>query len=195
MSTASPASALASLSLTLSSITSTATTNPLSWSGDGHYFEDSITPTTVRGYLDSKHAAENSKGIKWLLAMMSKGRDVASFFAQVVKNVSTNNLENKKLVYMYLVHYADWNADCRELALLSINSFQKDLSTGNQLIRALALRVLSSIRVKDIAQIQLLAVKKASQDSSPYVRKVRSPVTPTLASPSSPPLCSNSVCV
>lgn len=81
------------------------------------------------------------------------------------------NVELKKLVYMYLVHNADANASCRELALLAINSFQKDLAGPNQLIRSLALRVMCSIRVKEIVQIQLLAVKKCAMDSSPYVRK------------------------
>jgi len=51
------------------------------------------------------------------------------------------------MVYMYLVHYADATVTCRELALLSIHSFQKDLAAANQLIRALALRVMTSIRV------------------------------------------------
>jgi AP-3 complex subunit beta len=47
-------------------------------------------------------------------------------------------------VYVYLLHYADQEPD---LALLSINSFQKDLHDSNMLIRAMALRVLSSIKV------------------------------------------------
>ena len=80
-------------------------------------------------------------------------------------------VEVKKLVYMFLVHHADANATCRELALLAINSFQRDLSDPNQLIRALALRVLCSIRVKEIVQIQLMSVKKCASDNSPYVRK------------------------
>ena len=58
----------------------------------------------------------------------------------------------------------DFNADCRELALLSINSFQKDLAATNQLIRALALRVMTGIRVHDIIQIQMIAVKKCAGD-------------------------------
>ena len=57
------------------------------------------------------------------------------------------------------------------MALLSVNSFQKDLAGTNQLIRGLALRVMSSMRVGEIAQIQLLAVQRCASDSSPYVRK------------------------
>jgi AP-3 complex subunit beta len=109
--------------------------------------------------------------MKWLLAMMSKGRDVSDFFPDVVKNVVVKSVEVKKMVYLYLVHYADYDAACREIALLSINSFQKDMSGTNPLIRGLALRVMTSIRVTDLIQLQLLAVRKCATDSSPYVRK------------------------
>lgn len=42
----------------------------------------------------------------------------------------------------------------------------------NQLIRASALRVLSSIRVPMIAPIMLLAIRESVRDMSAYVRKV-----------------------
>ena len=90
-------------------------------------------------------------------------------------------MEVKKLVYMYLVHHADANPTCRELALLAINSFQRDLSDPNQLIRALALRVLCSIRVREIVQIQLMSVKKCASDNSAYVRKTAA-ATPSKSS-------------
>lgn len=58
----------------------------------------------------------------------------------------------------------DANATCRELALLSIASFQKDMDDSNQLIRAMALRVMTSIRVRDISQLQLIAIQKCCRD-------------------------------
>ncbi len=66
--------------------------------------------------------------MKLLLAMLSKGKDIPEFFPDVVKNVVVRSIEVKKMVYIYLVHYADFNDSCREIALLSINSFQKDMS-------------------------------------------------------------------
>ena len=66
----------------------------------------------------------------------------------------------KKLVYVYLVRYAEEQQD---VALLSISTFQKALKDPNQLIRASALRVLSSIRVPIIAPIMMLAIKDVSQ--------------------------------
>ena len=62
-----------------------------------------------------------------------------------------------KLVYVYLVLFAEEQQD---LALLSISTFQKGLKDPNQLIRASALRVLSSIRVPIIAPIMMLAIKE-----------------------------------
>ena len=46
----------------------------MSWNGEAHYFEESITPMTVRTMLSSSHVDEKIKGSKWLLAMMSKVR-------------------------------------------------------------------------------------------------------------------------
>ncbi len=148
--------------------------------GESRFFEESVHPDKVKEYLNRAKEGGKLKGMKWLLAMMSKGRDVSDFFPDVVKNVIACSLEVKKMVYTYLVHYADTNPTCRELALLSINSFQKDLVAPNQLIRALALRVMTSIRVRDIIQIQVLAVRKCAVDSSPYVRKCAANALPKI---------------
>lgn len=100
--------------------------------------------------------------------MISKGRNVSEYFAQVVKNVASPSLEVRKLVYIYLLRYAEAEPD---LALLSINTFQRDLADSSPLIRAMALRVLSGIRVPTIASLVVLAIKKCAADTSPYVRK------------------------
>ncbi len=120
------------------------------------------------------------KGMKLLLAMLSKGRDIPESFPDVVKNVVVKSIEVKKMVYIYLVHYADFDSTCREIALLSINTFQKDMNGSNQLIRGLALRVMTSVRVPEIIQIQLLAVRKCATDSSPYVRKCAANALPKI---------------
>ncbi len=100
--------------------------------------------------------------------MISKGRNVSEYFAQVVKNVAASNIEVRKLVYIYLLRYAEAEPD---LALLSINTFQRDLADSSPLIRAMALRVLSGIRVPTIAGLVVVAIKKCAADTSPYVRK------------------------
>ncbi|PSS05498.1 hypothetical protein PHLCEN_2v3780 [Hermanssonia centrifuga] len=122
----------------------------------------------IRKQLDSNSDREKLDAMKRLIALISKGRNVSEFFAQVVKNVASHNLEIRKLVYIYLLRYAEQEPD---LALLSINTFQKDLSDSNPLIRAMALRVLSGIKVHMIGSIVVLAIKKCASDISPYVRK------------------------
>src|ERR1700710_1657648 len=109
------------------------------------------------------------------LQMISKGRDVSEFFPDVVKNVVSQNIEIRKLVYIYLLRYAEQEPD---LALLSINTFQKDLGDKNQIIRAMALRVMSGIRVPVISPIVLLGIKKCVADMSPYVRKTAAHAIP-----------------
>lgn len=56
--------------------------------------------------------------------MIAKGRDASGLFPSVVKNVVSKNIEVKKLVYVYLVRYAEEQQD---LALLSISTFQRAL--------------------------------------------------------------------
>ena len=90
------------------------------------------------------------------------------YFSAVVKNVASPNAEIKKLVYIYILHHAESEPD---LALLSINAIQKSLSDQNPQVRAMALRVMSGIRVPVISQIVSLAIKKGCMDMSPHVRK------------------------
>jgi len=56
--------------------------------------------------------------------MVAKGKDASDLFPAVVKNVVSKNAEVKKLVYSYLVRYAEEQQD---LALLSISTFQRAL--------------------------------------------------------------------
>jgi AP-3 complex subunit beta len=149
----------------------------LSSVGDAQFWEENISPSTIRQSLQEADPSNPSqthtllRGMKWLLASISKGRDVSDFYPHVVKLVGAVSLEVRKMVYMYLVQYADHDATTRELSLLSINAFQRGLADAEQLIRALALRVLTSIRIHDILQIQILGVQKSAKDRSPYVRK------------------------
>lgn len=62
------------------------------------------------------------------LQMVARGRDASDLFPAVVKNVVSKNIEVKKLVYVYLVRYAETQQD---LALLSISTFQRALKVGD----------------------------------------------------------------
>ncbi|KAH9259306.1 hypothetical protein BASA81_002349 [Batrachochytrium salamandrivorans] len=146
--------------------------------GEQRYFEETLPVSELKDLLDSgsmssaRGQADRIRGLKWLLAMISKGTDVSRFFPDVIRNIMTVNFELKKLAYMYVLHYCDHNEQSRSTSLLSINAFQRDLSDESELIRGLALRTLTSIRVKDILEVQFLAVQTSCRDPSPYVRKI-----------------------
>lgn len=129
--------------------------------------------------LDSNKDNLKLEAMKRIIAMVAKGRDASDLFPAVVKNVVSKNIEVKKLVYVYLVRYAEEQQD---LALLSISTFQRALKDPNQLIRAGALRVLSSIRVSMIVPIVMLAIRDSASDMSPYVRKTAAHAIPKLYS-------------
>uniref|UniRef100_A0A8C7M491 AP-3 complex subunit beta n=1 Tax=Oncorhynchus mykiss TaxID=8022 RepID=A0A8C7M491_ONCMY len=122
----------------------------------------------LKEMLESNKESLKLEAMKRVVGLIAKGKNASELFPAVVKNVASKNIELKKLVYVYLVRYAEEQQD---LALLSISTFQRALKDPNQLIRASALRVLSSIRVPIIVPIMMLAIKEAASDMSPYVRK------------------------
>jgi len=139
------------------------------------FFDANTKVEDIKKGLESDSDKDKMDAMKRSIAMISKGRDVSILFPSVVKNVISKNVGLKKLVYMYLVHYAEQEQDS---ALLAINTFQKDLSNQSQYIRASALKVLSSIRVKIIVQIIIMAIQKGIKDSSAYVRKTAAHAIP-----------------
>ncbi|XP_077944938.1 AP-3 complex subunit beta-1 isoform X1 [Gasterosteus aculeatus] len=122
----------------------------------------------LKEMLESNKESLKLEAMKRVVGLIAKGKNASELFPAVVKNVASKNIELKKLVYVYLVRYAEEQQD---LALLSISTFQRALKEPNQFIRASALRVLSSIRVPIIVPIMMLAIKEAAADMSPYVRK------------------------
>ncbi|XP_077239011.1 protein affected trafficking 2 [Tasmannia lanceolata] len=143
---------------------------------DAHLYDDP-EDVNIAPLLDSRFDSEISEALKRLLALIAQGFDVSNFFPQVVKNVASQSLEVKKLVYLYLLHYAEKRPN---EALLSINCFQKDLSDPNPLVRAWALRAMAGIRLLVIAPLVLVAVTKCSRDPSAYVRKCAANALPKL---------------
>ena len=93
-------------------------------------------------YID-KDPAKKKDVIKKVIAYMTLGIDVSRLYPEMVKASQTNDIVTKKMVYLYLINYAQQNS---ELAILAINTFQMDLKTTNHKIRGLALRSLCSLK-------------------------------------------------
>ncbi|KAI9883508.1 MAG: Type I transmembrane sorting receptor [Watsoniomyces obsoletus] len=122
----------------------------------------------LKKLLDSRNERDVLDGLRRVISMMYRSEHCLPLFSSVIKNVASPSMEIKKLVYIYLVHYAESEPD---LALLSINTIQKSLTDQNPQARAMALKAMSGIRVPVISQIVSLAIKKGSGDMSPIVRK------------------------
>jgi len=143
--------------------------NTLSLLNDSKYFDESGTKfAEMRKMLDSRDMKIKLDAMKRLSAMMTIGRDVSSFFPDVVKCIITDNIEVKKLVYHYLTFYAEQNP---ELALLSIASLQKDMANHSQRVRANALKAMSSIRLPVVVPLVVHALNTAIKDTSVYVKR------------------------
>lgn len=99
---------------------------------------------------------------------MTMGKDVSMLFADVINCMQTENMELKKLVYLYLTNYATVEPD---LTILAVNTFVKDTQDNNPFIRALAVRTMGCIRVEKITEYLCDPLQLALQDKDPYVRK------------------------
>lgn len=99
---------------------------------------------------------------------MTLGKDVSSLFPDVLKNIATPDLDQKKLVYLYLMNYAKSHPD---LCILAVNTFVQDSEDPNPLIRALAIRTMGCIRVDKMLDYMEEPLRKTLKDESPYVRK------------------------
>ena len=62
---------------------------------------------------------------------------------RVVQASATQDLVQKKLVYLYLCNYAESHTD---LTLLAVNTLQKDSRDLNPMVRGLALRAMCGLR-------------------------------------------------
>ncbi|KAI8912920.1 adaptin N terminal region-domain-containing protein [Powellomyces hirtus] len=122
----------------------------------------------LKADLNSEYRDKRKETVKKVIANMTIGKDVSSLFADVVKNMQTEDLELKKLVYLYLINYARTQP---ELVILAVNTFVKDTDDINPLIRALAIRTMGMLRVEKIVDYLLEPLKKALKDDDPYVRK------------------------
>lgn len=62
--------------------------NTLTLLSDAKYFDEGNSRfAEMRTLLDSKHSKEKLEAMKRLMAMITIGRDVSSFFPDVVKNI------------------------------------------------------------------------------------------------------------
>lgn len=76
----------------------------------------------LKADLNSDRSSRKKDAVKRVIANMTIGKDVSSLFADVLKCMQTDDLELKKLVYLYLMNYAKSQP---ELVILAVNTFCK----------------------------------------------------------------------
>ncbi|KAI0640986.1 Adaptor protein complex beta subunit [Trametes meyenii] len=118
--------------------------------------------------LNSEYRDKRKDAIKRVIANMTVGKDVSGLFPDVLKNMQTEDLEQKKLVYLYLMNYAKTQP---ELVILAVNTFVKDTDDPNPLVRALAIRTMGCLRAEKIIDYLCDPLQKCLKDDNPYVRK------------------------
>lgn len=118
--------------------------------------------------LNSEYREKRKDAIKRVIANMTVQKDVSGLFPDVLKNMQTDDLEQKKLVYLYLMNYAKTQP---ELVILAVNTFVKDTDDPNPLVRALAIRTMGCLRAEKIIDYLCDPLQKCLRDENPYVRK------------------------
>uniref|UniRef100_A0A8C6PSN8 AP complex subunit beta n=1 Tax=Nothobranchius furzeri TaxID=105023 RepID=A0A8C6PSN8_NOTFU len=138
---------------------------------DPNYFSSFVCSGEIfelKAELNSDKKEKKKEAVKKVIASMTVGKDVSALFPDVVNCMQTDNLELKKLVYLYLMNYAKSQPD---MAIMAVNTFVKDCEDPNPLIRALAVRTMGCIRVDKITEYLCEPLRKCLKDEDPYVRK------------------------
>ena len=122
----------------------------------------------LKSGLVSQYKHERKDAIQRVIQAMTIGKDVSALFPEVLKNIATYDLEQKKLVYLYLMNYAKSNP---ELCILAVNTFVQDTEDPNPLVRALAIRTMGCVRVARMVDYMEVPLRRTLEDDNPYVRK------------------------
>uniref|UniRef100_A0A1A8QGG4 Adaptor-related protein complex 4, beta 1 subunit n=1 Tax=Nothobranchius pienaari TaxID=704102 RepID=A0A1A8QGG4_9TELE len=104
-----------------------------------------------------------------VIRMMSQGADVSSLFSEMVKACATVDVVQKKLVYIFLCSYATLNP---ELSLLVVNTLRKDCQDPNPMVRSLALRSMTNLRLPSLVEYVEQPLTAGLRDRAACVRRV-----------------------
>ncbi len=133
--------------------------------------------------LNSLDPEVKKDALKKTIVYMSVGRDVSEIFQTVIRCLEINDIEMKKLIYLYIVNYSQSRP---KDAIMVINQFcrvafvHEDVDKKNNnkpLIRALAFRTMGCLRVKELNEYLITPLLDGTlgsaglRDGNSYVRK------------------------
>jgi len=119
-------------------------------------------------HLDARSSVEVVHVLRGLLTHAGTQEDVRKDFPHVVKCVNVERSDAKRMVYTYLARHAE---TCPEETLLAVNAFQKEMAGRDPHLRALALKVMSSVRLPVLLPLQVDAIRRCAADGDRRVRQ------------------------
>ena len=123
-----------------------------------------------KGRPTKEEQAQRRQLFQKVIQYLTIGIDMSPVFSDVIMNAHTTDVATKKMLYHYITHYAQANAD---LALLTVNTLQKDCREEDPVIRGLALRSMASMRVPDLVEYLVRAEPRAESRESASTRAQR----------------------
>ncbi|KAI4922618.1 hypothetical protein J4E90_001051 [Alternaria incomplexa] len=121
------------------------------------------------GNKKDKNFSQKKTALKKIVANMTmSNNDMVALFMDIVGCMHIPSLEIKKMCFLYLVNYARIKPD---IALKALPIIQEDMHDNNPLVRALALRTMSYVHVREFVEATVPHLKNLLKDSDPYVRK------------------------
>uniref|UniRef100_L2GE79 AP complex subunit beta n=1 Tax=Colletotrichum fructicola (strain Nara gc5) TaxID=1213859 RepID=L2GE79_COLFN len=121
------------------------------------------------GGKKDKNNANKKIALKKIVANMTmSNNDMVALFPDIIGCMHIQSLEIKKMCFLFLVNYARMRP---EIAVQAIPVLEQDMEDHNPLVRALALRTMSYIHVREFVEATVPLVKHMLKDADPYVRK------------------------
>lgn len=117
---------------------------------------------------DRNHSGKKIALKRIVANMTMSNNDMVALFPDVVNCMNIPSLEVKKMCFLYLVNYARTKP---EIALRALPTLVNDMEDANPLVRALALRTISYIHVREYVEATVQPLKGLLKDGDPYVRK------------------------
>ncbi|KKF97065.1 AP-1 complex subunit beta [Ceratocystis platani] len=121
------------------------------------------------GTRKDKNFQSKKVALKKIVANMTmSNNDMVALFPDVIGCMNLPSLEIKKMCFLFLVNYARARPD---VAANALPVLKQDMMDHSPLIRALALRTMSYIHVREFVEATVPQVKRLLNDPDPYVRK------------------------
>ncbi|RMY06943.1 hypothetical protein D0867_09518 [Hortaea werneckii] len=137
-------------------------------SSQGKVAELRLELNSPGGKKDKNFSTKKIAMKKIVANMTMSNNDMVALFPDVVAAMGVPSLEIKKMCFLYLVNYARMKP---EIALKALPILLSDLEDTNPLMRALSLRTLSYIHVRQFVEATVAPLKQLLKDNDPYVRK------------------------